>query len=87
VQGCPGHDQKDFEFAKKFGIPTPRVVVGPHGETGPITEKAYQVKSYVKAGVMMNSGFLDGIEFTQAMEKTKDYRWRMKNLSRLKSIS
>jgi leucyl-tRNA synthetase len=73
VQGCPGHDQKDFEFAKKFGIPTPRVVVGPHGETGPITEKADQVKSYVKAGVMMNSEFLDGIEFTEAMEKTKDY--------------
>ncbi len=72
VQGCPGHDKRDFDFAKKHNIPIVRVVIGKNGETGDIQE-AEQVHTGEKAGDMINSGFLDGIEFSQAMEKTMDY--------------
>src|SRR5262249_31054023 len=48
VQGCPAHDERDFEFAAKFGIPIIRVVEGPNGETArevnPKSEKVDQVK-------------------------------------------
>ena len=70
VQGCPGHDMRDFEFAKKFNLPIPRVVTGLHGETGPI-EKAEDVVEH--GGVMVNSDFLNGIPFAEAMKKTMDY--------------
>ena len=36
VQGCPGHDKRDFEFAKKFKLKIARVVVGPDGDTSEI---------------------------------------------------
>ncbi len=73
VQGCPGHDERDFDFAKKFGIPIKRVVEGPHGEIGEITDHAEQVHAGERAGKMINSDFLNGIEFTEAMQKTMDY--------------
>ncbi len=70
VQGCPGHDLRDFDFAKKFNLPIPRVVTGPHGETGPI-EKREDVVEH--GGVMVNSDFLNGIPYEEAMQKTMDY--------------
>src|SRR3990167_9434618 len=39
VQGCPGHDFRDFDFSKKFGLPIPRVVTGPKDQTDPIEKK------------------------------------------------
>ena len=72
VQGCPGHDQRDWDFAKKFDLPIVRVVTGPEGEEGDI----YEAPTVVHAGSrgkMVNSEFLDGIDFTEAMEKTMDY--------------
>ncbi len=70
VQGCPGHDIRDFKFAKKFNLPIPRVVTGLKGETGPI-EKEEDVVQH--GGVMVNSDFLNGIPFSEAMKKTMDY--------------
>ncbi len=70
VVGVPGHDTRDFEFAKTFEIPVTRVVAGPEGETAPITEVS-QVQE--EAGVMMNSGFLDGLDTAVAQEKIADY--------------
>ena len=70
VQGCPGHDMRDFEFAKKFNLPIPRVVTGLKGETGSI-EKTEDVVEH--GGVMVNSDFLNGISFEKAMKKTMDY--------------
>lgn len=70
VQGCPGHDLRDFEFAKKFGLPIKRVVTGSNGETGEINE----LKDVVESGEkMINSDFLNGLPFAEAMEKTMDY--------------
>ncbi|MBI5151090.1 MAG: leucine--tRNA ligase [Candidatus Pacebacteria bacterium] len=70
VQGCPGHDERDFEFAKKFEIPIPRVVIGKDGFDGAITSLKQVVTD---GGTMVNSEFLDGMEFHDAMEKTMDY--------------
>lgn len=69
VVGVPGHDMRDFEFAKEFNIPIERVVVGPDGDKSPII-KAEQVQE--RAGKMINSGSLDGLEINDAIEKMKD---------------
>lgn len=78
VQGCPAHDERDFEFAAKFGLPIIRVVEGPNGETArvvdPKTETVDQVK--LNHGIqrkMVNSGQFDGFVFDEAMQKTMDY--------------
>lgn len=69
VVGVPGHDMRDFQFAKQFDIPIERVVVGPDGDTGPI-ERPEQVQE--KTGKMVNSGPLDGMDIQAAIEKMKD---------------
>ena len=57
IMAVPAHDQRDFEFARKFDLPI-EVVVQPKGESfdGATIEKAY-----AHSGVMVNSGPLDGI--------------------------
>ena len=70
VVGVPGHDARDFEFATTFGIPVLRVVIGPDGDTGDITH-IDQVQE--KAGTMVNSDFLDGMEIMKAKEKIMDH--------------
>ncbi|OGK62816.1 hypothetical protein A2334_01225 [Candidatus Roizmanbacteria bacterium RIFOXYB2_FULL_38_10] len=72
VQGCPGHDYKDFEFAQKFKLPIIRVVEGKNGDRSPI-ERADQVIVKGMKGKMMNSKFLDGLDFAEGLEKTMDY--------------
>ncbi len=69
VVGVPGHDMRDFQFAKQFDIPIERVVVGPDGDADPI-ERPEQVQE--KAGSMVNSGPLDGMDIQDAIEKMKD---------------
>jgi len=70
VVGVPGHDLRDFEFAKKVSLPIKRVVVGADGDTSDITnEKQVQEET----GHMINSGFLDDLEINEAKEKIKDY--------------
>jgi leucyl-tRNA synthetase len=69
VVGVPGHDMRDFEFAKEFKLPVERVVIGPDGDTSPIT-KPEQVQE--KSGKMINSGPLDGLDIQDAIEKMKD---------------
>lgn len=72
VQGCPGHDIRDFEFAKKFSLPIKRVVVGENGDTSEITT-VEQVIEKEMPGKMVNSEFLNGMNFKEAMQKTRDY--------------
>ncbi|MBB25962.1 MAG: leucine--tRNA ligase [Geminicoccus sp.] len=61
IFGCPGHDQRDLEFARKYNLPVIRVVAGPDGEDGPIGEEAY-----VGDGPHVNSGPLDGLKTDEA---------------------
>jgi len=78
VQGCPAHDERDFEFAKNFNIPIIRVVEGKNGESerlvDPSTEEVDQVK--IGKGIkrkMVNSEQFDGLTFDEAMGETMDY--------------
>ena len=68
--GVPGHDRRDFEFATTFGLDIVRVVVGSDGDTSEITREE-QVQE--ESGMMINSGFLNGLDIHEATEKIKDY--------------
>jgi leucyl-tRNA synthetase len=69
VVGVPGHDMRDFQFAKQFDLPIVRVVASANGDTSDITEES-QVQE--EAGKMINSGPLDGLDIHEATEKMKD---------------
>ena len=57
VFGCPAHDQRDFEFAKKYNLPI-KTVVKPRD-----MKDEFEVKdeAYVGDGIMINSSFLNGL--------------------------
>ncbi|HUE78235.1 MAG TPA: leucine--tRNA ligase [Sphingomicrobium sp.] len=62
IFGVPGHDQRDFEFAKQYHLPIKRVVASSHGEAAlPIGEEAES-----EPGIAVNSEFLDGLETEEA---------------------
>ena len=67
VMGVPAHDQRDFEFAKKYGLPI-RVVIAPPGWSGEELEVAY-----IESGTMVNSGQFDGLPGEQGFEAICDY--------------
>ncbi len=56
VMAVPAHDQRDFEFARKYGIPV-KVVISP--ENG-VLDAATMTVAYAEAGVMVNSDGFDG---------------------------
>ena len=66
VMGVPGHDQRDWDFATKFGLPIIEVVKG-----GDVTREAFVLKD--DTGIMVNSGFLNGMTVKQAIPAMKDY--------------
>jgi leucyl-tRNA synthetase len=70
VVGVPGHDIRDFEFAKEFNLDVIRVVVGKNGDKSEITKKE-QVQE--EEGIMINSEFLDGLDIHVATKKIMDY--------------
>ncbi|HBL83461.1 MAG: leucine--tRNA ligase [Clostridiales bacterium GWF2_38_85] len=65
IMAVPAHDTRDFEFAKKFNLPIVEVVAG-----GNIEEEAF---TDVETGVMINSGFLNGLEVKEAKKKITEY--------------
>src|SRR3989344_3111696 len=69
VQGCPGHDLRDFEFAKTFGIKITRVVIGENRDISEIDAADKIIEKGTK-GTMTNSDFLNGMDFEEAMERT-----------------
>ena len=66
VMGVPGHDQRDWEFATKFGLPIIEVVQG-----GDITKEAFTLKD--DTGIMVNSGFLNGMTVKDAIPAMKKW--------------
>ena len=66
VMGVPGHDQRDWDFATAFGIPIIEVVEG-----GDITKEAFTLKD--DTGIMVNSGFLNGMTVKEAIPAMKQY--------------
>lgn len=64
VMSVPAHDQRDFEFAKKYGIAIKQVVFAKDCENDDCTEQAFTSK-----GVLKNSGAFDGLTSQQAFDK------------------
>lgn len=64
IMAVPAHDERDNEFASKFGIPIIEVVRPPEGFEG---------TCFTGEGVAINSGFLDGLKTTEAKEKIIDW--------------
>ncbi len=70
VTGVPAHDQRDFEFAQKYGLEIKRVIRTRDGDDSPV-ERKEQVS---EDGVMINSDFLNGQDAqTEAKSKVMDY--------------
>ncbi|MGI6777562.1 MAG: leucine--tRNA ligase [Acetivibrionales bacterium] len=65
IMAVPGHDTRDWEFAKKFGLPIVEVVAGGNIEEGAYTD--------IESGTMVNSEFLDGLEVKEAKEKITEW--------------
>ncbi len=69
VMSVPAHDQRDFEFAQKYGLPIVVVVEPPDAESGPRTLTA----AYAGEGLMVNSGRFDGLPNDRAKEAIIDH--------------
>jgi leucyl-tRNA synthetase len=63
VMAVPGHDQRDWEFAKKHGLPIVQVVRPADGSDVDVAEVAY-----TDYGVLVNSGEFDGLDYRQAFD-------------------
>ena len=66
VMGVPGHDQRDWDFADKFGLPIIEVVKG-----GDVTKEAFVLKD--DTGIMVNSDFLNGMTVKEAIPAMKKW--------------
>ena len=66
VMGVPGHDQRDWDFATKFGLPIIEVVKG-----GDISKAAFALKD--DTGIMVNSDFLNGMTVKEAIPAMKQW--------------
>ena len=67
VMAVPAHDSRDFEFAKRFGLPI-RVVIAPPGWSGEELEEAY-----TEQGTMTNSGQFDGMPSEKGWQAVAEY--------------
>ena len=65
IMAVPGHDTRDWEFAKKFSLPIVEVVKGGNVEEEAFTDCA--------TGIMVNSGILDGLTVEEAKVKIKKH--------------
>ena len=68
VMAVPGHDARDWEFAKKHGIPIKQVIAPADG-----TEIDIQEEVFVDKGVLVNSGEYDGLDFDGALNAIADH--------------
>ena len=64
IFGCPAHDQRDFEFAKKYNLEIIKVVA--NGNNEPLKE------AYVGDGNIINSDFLNGLNISKAKQQIID---------------
>ncbi|NLI98083.1 leucine--tRNA ligase [bacterium] len=69
VMAVPAHDQRDFEFAKKYGIPIKVVIEPPDSRL----DAAKMTEAYVDAGVMTSSGPFDGAPSPEGIKKVAEY--------------
>ena len=92
IFGCPAHDQRDLDFARKYGLPVKPVVVPADADPAAF---AVGDEAYTGPGLLRNSTFLDGLEVEPAKqevgkrleekgqgERTTQYRLRDWGVSR-----
>ncbi|MDD3410953.1 MAG: leucine--tRNA ligase, partial [Eubacteriales bacterium] len=65
IMAVPAHDTRDYDFAKAFDLPVIEVIAG-----GDVTKEAY---TDVQDGVLVNSGFLNGLKVAEAKKKIIDW--------------
>ncbi len=65
IMAVPAHDQRDFEFAKKYGLPI-KVVINPYGEE---LKPENMEKAFEEEGVMVNSGIFTGLSSKDGIER------------------
>ena len=86
VMAVPAHDERDYEFAQKYGPPIKPVIRHPLGDTVPPPWKP----EYAEYGVCINSGKYDGLSYQQAMDAIakdlkakglgeKQVQWRLRD--------
>ncbi len=63
VMAVPGHDQRDWEFATKYGLPIEQVIAAAEGDEVDLSKEAYTEK-----GTLVNSGEFDGLDFEAAFD-------------------
>lgn len=63
VMSVPAHDQRDFEFAEKYGLPVKQVIQPAGDEAIDLTKEAFTEK-----GILCNSGQFDGLDFAAAFD-------------------
>ncbi len=68
VMAVPAHDQRDFEFAKKYGLEI-IVVIQPEGQS---LEAQFMTEAYVEEGVLVRSGQFDGLQNLNALDDIAD---------------
>ncbi|MEL6259904.1 MAG: leucine--tRNA ligase [Cyanobacteria bacterium J06626_6] len=61
IMAVPAHDQRDFDFARKFDLPVKVVVQPEHGAEGEALDGSTMTEAYPHDGVIVNSGPLDGV--------------------------
>ncbi len=68
VMAVPAHDERDFEFARKFGLSIKRVILKPgEDETAELSE------AYTEPGMLVNSGKFNGMDSIKAKEAITEY--------------
>jgi leucyl-tRNA synthetase len=75
IFGCPAHDQRDLDFARKYGLPVTRVVAAsPEEAEEPVGDEAY-----IGPGRLVNSRFLDGLTaedgIREVIARAEDEGW------------
>ena len=67
IMAVPGHDERDFEFARRFGLPVRRVIAPESGTAGELHE------AYTGPGVMIDSGRFDGLAGQAGSDAVAEY--------------
>ncbi|NNC78327.1 MAG: leucine--tRNA ligase [Woeseiaceae bacterium] len=68
VMSVPGHDERDWEFAKKHGLPIQQVITPSDGSSVDVSQEAY-----VEKGMLVNSGEFDGMDYETAFNEIADH--------------
>lgn len=71
IMAVPAHDERDFAFARKYGLPIREVIAPP--DVDPSVPRPELTGAYVEPGIMINSGDFTGMESRAAQEAIADF--------------